>query len=222
MDCLDLGNFITSLVSTSIVSLVLGLSPTIIRTLRRASVKRNARMLFGKPGSACIVVPVRDDPTTDRRRMLTAEAAMARQRLRDHLLRLGWEVNLEYSRNVEVIKEYCKSSTMFFLGSTRAYSVMIDLFEELKSDFTFEDTAEGPRIFERDGAIYSSPKDQNAKVRADYGLLIKIDNHFCPEKKYFGWLGYMGSGPWERQSFFVRIRASVRFCLVSIREISQR
>jgi hypothetical protein len=170
--------------------------------------------LFGSPGTACIVFPVHRDSKTGQRPLIhwlvRVEVAMAFVRLRSLLEQLGWRIDVKHSEERKVLGEKGSKSVTFFLGSTRATTVSIDLFPELGSEFSFGN--DPARLVERrkakDGndreievtlAEYLSPMDQGEN--ADHGLIIKASKPDCPDYSVFWLAGIHAVGTWGATEF---------------------
>jgi hypothetical protein len=217
MDWLNVGDFLIGL----IIGLIVGLIPTGRAALKDHLRRRRFKPLFGNPGTACIVVPVHRDETTDRYpsvyRMVKAETMMAALRLQGHLQQLGWEVAIRPTEDSDkALLKRCAKSTMFFLGSTRIRTPVTRLFKELKSDFSFEnreliveDEKSGeqkskilPTIVDKTGAgEWSSPMDKVVHANADVGLVIKANNEECPGRSVFWLAGIHAIGTWGATEF---------------------
>lgn len=204
-------NLLNSIIG--LIGLGVGLLPMIIWAVRRFSMKRKYERVFGSPDAAFVVIPAHFDPTSRTYRMVKMETTMAAIKLRDQLKQLGWQVKIEKvhveenpkecsSESMNRIKEKCKESTMFFLGSTRVTPVATTLVPELNSEFQFLDS-DRPKIVEiqkkRDNegkesqntlAQYSSSIDQDKETEHgfDHGLVIKVSNPHSRRSRSVFWL----------------------------------
>jgi hypothetical protein len=203
MDWLSLADFLIG-----ITGLIIGLSPTGFGFLKDHVRREKFRRLFGAPNSACIVIPTHADYTIGKvpriHRMLKVETAMAAIRLRDHLQQLGWKVEIMRSTDSGIVLDRCRKSTMFFLGSTRATRVAVELFGELESAFSFEEHDGRPFIGEKSKtgktiSEFFSPMDEGGD--ADQGLVIKASNRYCPGHKVFWLAGIHAIGTWGATEF---------------------